>query len=65
MREAKPIIVPNVLAEKRYRYPELARKNGLASLLSAPMISRDKVIGTDQYLYRGAAHRSLKMKSIS
>ena len=46
VREAKPIIVPNVLAEKHYRYPELARKNGLSSLLSAPMISRDKVIGT-------------------
>lgn len=46
VREAKPIIVPNVLVEKHYRYPELARKSGLASLLSAPMISRDKVIGT-------------------
>ena len=46
VREGKPLIVPNVLVEKHYRYPELARKNGLASLLSAPMISRDKVIGT-------------------
>jgi GAF domain-containing protein len=46
VREGKPLIVPSVLSEKQYRYPELARKNGLASLLSAPMISRDKVIGT-------------------
>jgi uroporphyrinogen-III synthase len=46
VREAKPLIVPNVLIENQYRYPELARKSGLASLLSAPMISRDKVIGT-------------------
>lgn len=46
VREAKPLIVANVLDEKQYRYPELARKNGLASLLSAPMVSRDKVIGT-------------------
>jgi len=46
VREGKPLVVPNVVVEKQYRYPELARKNGLASLLSAPMISRDKVIGT-------------------
>jgi GAF domain-containing protein len=46
VREGKPLVVPNVLVEKQYRYPELARKSGLASLLSAPMVSRDKVIGT-------------------
>jgi uroporphyrinogen-III synthase len=39
-------MVPNVLEEKQYRYPELARKTGLASLLSVPLTSRDKVIGT-------------------
>jgi GAF domain-containing protein len=46
VREARPIIIPNVLAEKQYRYPELARKSGLASLLSVPLVVRDKVIGT-------------------
>ncbi len=46
VREGRPLIVPNVLAEKQYRYPELARKTGLASLLSVPMHSREKVIGT-------------------
>jgi signal transduction protein with GAF and PtsI domain len=46
VREARPIIVCNVLGEKQYRYPELARKSGLASLLSAPLLARDKVIGT-------------------
>jgi uroporphyrinogen-III synthase len=46
VREARPIIVSNVLGEKQYRYPELARKSGLASLLSAPLLARDKVIGT-------------------
>ena len=30
VREGRPIIIPNVLAEKQYRYPELARKTGLA-----------------------------------
>jgi GAF domain-containing protein len=46
VREARPIMIPNVLAEKQYRYPELARKTGLASLLSVPLVTRDKVIGT-------------------
>ncbi len=35
-----------MLAEKQFRYPELARKTGLASLLSVPLITREKVIGT-------------------
>ncbi len=46
VREGRPVIIPNVLAEKQYRYPELARKTGLASLLSVPLLTRDKVIGT-------------------
>jgi GAF domain-containing protein len=46
IREGRHIMVPNVLEEKQYRYPELARKTGLASLLSVPLTSRDKVIGT-------------------
>jgi uroporphyrinogen-III synthase len=46
IREGRHIMVPNVLEEKQYRYPELARKTGLASLLSVPLSSRDKVIGT-------------------
>jgi GAF domain-containing protein len=46
VREGAPIMIPNVLEEKQYRYPELARKTNLASLLSVPMITRDQVIGT-------------------
>jgi uroporphyrinogen-III synthase len=46
VREGEPNAVLNVVAEKQYRYPELARKAGLASLLCAPLIARDKVIGT-------------------
>src|SRR5215472_6709539 len=46
VRERTAIMIPNVLEEKQYRYPELARKTGLASLLSVPMFIRDKVIGT-------------------
>jgi GAF domain-containing protein len=46
VREGRPIMIPNVVEEKQYRYPELARKTGLASLLSVPMLTREKVIGT-------------------
>lgn len=46
VREGKPVMVLNVAEEKQYRYPELARKTGLASLLSAPLLTREKVIGT-------------------
>jgi GAF domain-containing protein len=46
VRERAAIMIPNVLEERQYRYPELARKTGLASLLSVPMFIRDKVIGT-------------------
>lgn len=46
VREGHHLYVPDVKEEKQYRYPELARKTGLASLLSVPLNSRDKVIGT-------------------
>ncbi len=46
VREGQPLMVSNVLEEKQYRYPELARKTGLVSLLSVPLLTRDKVIGT-------------------
>jgi signal transduction protein with GAF and PtsI domain len=46
VREGAPIMIPDVMEEKQYRYPELARKTGLASLLSVPMMTRDIVIGT-------------------
>jgi signal transduction protein with GAF and PtsI domain len=46
VHEGRPIIVPNVLTEKQYRYPELARKTGLVSLLSVPLFAREKVLGT-------------------
>jgi two-component system, sensor histidine kinase PdtaS len=39
------ISVRDVLTDPRYQNPELARDEGLASMLSAPLIVRDKVIG--------------------
>ena len=56
VREGRPVIVPNVLEEKQYRYPELARKSGLASLLSAPLVTREKVIGTINIYTRDVRH---------
>src|SRR4030095_8723757 len=46
VRERKPVIVQDVRTEKLYRYPELARKAGLASLLSVPLLTNHGVIGT-------------------
>ena len=45
VHEGRPISILNVLSEKQYRYPELARKAGLASLLSVPLFAREKVLG--------------------
>src|SRR5437870_10498898 len=46
VRERQLVTVPDVAAEKSYRYPELARRSGLASLLSVPLLAGLKVIGT-------------------
>jgi two-component sensor histidine kinase len=39
------ITVRDVRTDPRYQNPELARTEGLASMLSAPLVVRDKVIG--------------------
>ncbi len=41
----RPIIVPDVTRDGHYMYPEIARKEGLCSLLSIPMMIRDKAVG--------------------
>lgn len=45
VQERRPIIVPDVTRERDYMYPDLARKEGLCSLLSVPMLVRDKAVG--------------------
>jgi signal transduction protein with GAF and PtsI domain len=45
LQERRPIIVPDVTKEREYMYPELARKEGLCSLLSVPMMIRDRAVG--------------------
>jgi GAF domain-containing protein len=46
IRESQPVIISNIHAEKQYRYPELARKSGLTSVLAAPLVSQGTVIGS-------------------
>jgi signal transduction protein with GAF and PtsI domain len=45
VQERRPIIVADVTKERDYMYPDLAVKEGLASLLSVPMMVRDKAVG--------------------
>jgi len=45
VQERRPIIVADVTRERDYMYPDIARKEGLCSLLSAPMMIRDKAVG--------------------
>jgi GAF domain-containing protein len=46
VNERKLVAVPDVAVEKLYRYPELARKTGLTSLLSVPLVAGPRAIGT-------------------
>ncbi len=45
VKEKKPITVLNVIEEPQYRYKELAKKEGIVSMLAVPMMIKDKVIG--------------------
>ncbi|MBD3295779.1 MAG: GAF domain-containing protein [Candidatus Omnitrophica bacterium] len=44
-REKKAMAIPDVLKDKKYKQKALAEKEGFVSMLSVPMIARDKVIG--------------------
>jgi signal transduction protein with GAF and PtsI domain len=45
VKERQPLMVRDVTLEADYQYPELAKKEGVKSLLSVPMILKDQVIG--------------------
>jgi signal transduction protein with GAF and PtsI domain len=45
LKERRPIAVLDVTKDRDYMYPDLARKEGLCSLLSVPMLVKDKPIG--------------------
>jgi len=45
VKERRPIIVLDVSTERDFMYPDMAKKEGLCSLLSVPMMVRDKALG--------------------
>jgi two-component sensor histidine kinase len=45
IRERRPVAVPDVRLDTRYRLGELAQREGLVSLLAVPLTVRDEVIG--------------------
>jgi two-component system, sensor histidine kinase PdtaS len=45
IRERRPVTVMDVREDPRYRFREMARQEGLVSMLSVPLIVREKVIG--------------------
>ncbi len=45
VKEQRPIYVPNVTTEGGYFYRDLAKQEGLHSLLSVPMLMKEKAIG--------------------
>jgi len=51
----QPAVVPDVHADSRYLFPEMAKRQGLVSMLSVPLTVRDKVIGVLNW-YTGQPH---------
>jgi signal transduction protein with GAF and PtsI domain len=45
VKEKAPLIISDVTKEEAYRYPELATREGVRSLVSVPMILKEHVIG--------------------
>ena len=44
-KDRKPVVIPNVVKDERYKEKELAQKEKLVSMLSVPMLVKDEVIG--------------------
>ena len=55
VRRRKPVQVQNVQTSSRYQHPEIARLEGLVSLLSVPLVFADQAIGTLS-VYTGEPH---------
>lgn len=56
VKEKRPITVLDVTKESGYMYPNVAKKEGLVSMLCVPMMIKDRVIGVinsyTQHLYK-------------
>ena len=59
--QKKPLAILDVLKEPRYKEKELARKEGLTSMLSVPMAVKDKVIGVIN-IYTSYPHEFSEME---
>jgi signal transduction protein with GAF and PtsI domain len=44
-QEKKPVVIPNVVEDDRYKEKDLAKAEKLVSMLSVPMMVKDKLIG--------------------
>lgn len=55
VRQMKPITVYDVTEEKEYKYKDIARKEGLASLLCVPLLVKSRAIGVVN-LYTSRPH---------
>jgi len=56
LRRKKPVQVENVQISTRYQHVEIARHEGLVSMLSVPLVFRDQSIGTLN-VYSGQLYR--------
>lgn len=45
LKTLQPVAVPDVKLDPQYGYPEIARQEGLCSMLAVPMLFKDKPIG--------------------
>jgi GAF domain-containing protein len=45
VKDRRPIIVLDVSTDRDYMYPDMAKKEGLCSLVSVPMMVREKALG--------------------
>ena len=52
----KPLVIYDVKEEKEYKYKDIAKKDGLVSLLCVPMIVKNKSIGVIN-LYTNKPHK--------
>lgn len=55
VRAKRPVVVLDVAKEKEYAYPDLAEKEGVRSLLTVPMMVKDRVIGVVN-IYTSTGH---------
>jgi len=56
VKEKRPITVLDVTKEPGYKYPQMAKKEGICSMLAVPMMIKDKVIGVINS-YTATEHR--------